>query len=76
MTEEKNNVIKINNVEYNKDDLSKEQNYFIQQIAKSQADYNTYVAAADRANASKDMFTNRLIQSIDVANKKDEKEKK
>ena len=61
---EKNNVIKINDKEYNREDLSKEQNYFIQQISNSQAEYNQHVAAADRANASKDMFTNRLIQSL------------
>ena len=41
-----------------------QQNYFIQQISNSQVEYNQHVAAADRANASKDMFTNRLIQSL------------
>ena len=61
---QKSNIITINEKEYNREDLSKEQNYFIQQISNSQAEYNQHVAAADRANASKDMFTNRLIQSL------------
>ena len=61
---DKSNIITINDKEYNREDLSNEQNYFIQQISNAQAEYNQHVAAADRANATKDMFTNRLIQSL------------
>ena len=64
MTEEKTNVITIDGKEYNQEDLSQDQNYFINQIKDLQAKAANLRFQLDQVTVAQNAFTNSLIQSV------------
>ena len=64
MTEEKTNVITIDGKEYNQEDLSQDQNYFINQIKDLQAKAASLKFQLDQVTVAQNAFTNSLIQSV------------
>jgi len=64
MTEQKTNVITIDGKEYNADDLSQDQNYFINQIKDLQAKGASLRFQLDQVTVAQNAFTNSLIQSV------------
>ena len=70
---EKNNVISINGKEYNQEDLSKDQNYFINQIKNLQAKSSNLKFQLDQLTVSQNAFTNSLIESVKKEEVKDDK---
>ena len=61
---EQNNVITIDGKEYNQDDLSQDQNYFINQIKDLQAKAASLRFQLDQVTVAQNAFTNSLIQSV------------
>ena len=61
---EKNNVISIDGKEYNQEDLSKDQNYFINQIKDLQAKSSNLKFQLDQLTVAQNAFTNSLIESV------------
>ena len=61
---EQNNVINIDGKEYNTDDLSQDQNYFINQIKDLQAKGANLRFQLDQVTVAQNAFTNSLIQSV------------
>ncbi len=70
---EKNNVISINGKEYNQEDLSKDQNYFINQIKDLQAKSSNLKFQLDQLTVAQNAFTNSLIESVKKEEVKDDK---
>ena len=66
MTEQKTNVITIDGKEYNQEDLSQDQNYFINQIKDLQAKAANLKFQLDQVTVAQNAFTNSLIQSVKV----------
>jgi len=66
MTEQKTNVITIDGKEYNQEDLSQDQNYFINQIKDLQAKAASLKFQLDQVTVAQNAFTNSLIQSVKV----------
>jgi hypothetical protein len=64
MSEEKSNVITIDGKEYNQEDLSQDQNYFINQIKDLQAKGASLRFQLDQVTVAQNAFTNSLIQSV------------
>jgi len=64
MTEQKTNVITIDGKEYNQEDLSQDQNYFINQIKDLQAKGASLRFQLDQVTVAQNAFTNSLIQSV------------
>ena len=64
MTEQKTNVITIDGKEYNQEDLSQDQNYFINQIKDLQAKAASLRFQLDQVTVAQNAFTNSLIQSV------------
>ena len=64
MTEQKTNVITIDGKEYNQEDLSQDQNYFINQIKDLQAKADSFRFQLDQVTVAQNAFTNSLIQSV------------
>ena len=64
MTEQKTNVITIDGKEYNQEDLSQDQNYFINQIKDLQAKAANLKFQLDQITVAQNAFTNSLIQSV------------
>ena len=64
MTEQKTNVITIDGKEYNQEDLSQDQNYFINQIKDLQAKGANLRFQLDQVTVAQNAFTNSLIQSV------------
>jgi len=64
MTEQKTNVITIDGKEYNQEDLSQDQNYFINQIKDLQAKAANLKFQLDQVTVAQNAFTNSLIQSV------------
>jgi hypothetical protein len=64
MTEQKTNVITIDGKEYNQEDLSQDQNYFINQIKDLQAKAASLKFQLDQVTVAQNAFTNSLIQSV------------
>ena len=64
MTEEKTNVITIDGKEYNQEDLSQDQNYFINQIKDLQTKAASLKFQLDQVTVAQNAFTNSLIQSV------------
>jgi len=64
MTEQKTNVITIDGKEYNQDDLSQDQNYFINQIKDLQVKAASLKFQLDQVTVAQNAFTNSLIQSV------------
>ena len=61
---EKTNVITIDGKEYNQEDLSQDQNYFINQIKDLQAKAANLKFQLDQIKVAQNAFTNSLIQSV------------
>jgi len=72
MTEQKTNVITIDGKEYNQEDLSQDQNYFINQIKDLQAKASNLKFQLDQITVAQNAFTNSLIESLKSEDKKDE----
>ena len=64
MTEQTSNVITIDGKEYNAEDLSQDQNYFINQIKDLQAKGASLRFQLDQVTVAQNAFTNSLIQSV------------
>ena len=71
---EKTNVITIDGKEYKTEDLSQDQNYFINQIKDLQAKAASLRIQLDQVTVAQNAFTNSLIQS--VKGEEDPKEEK
>ena len=67
MTEE-NNVINIAGTDYNPEDLTDQQKYWIAQINDLQQKRQNSQFQLDQINVSLDGFTNALVESLTVAN--------
>ena len=74
MTEQKTNVITIDGKEYNQEDLSQDQNYFINQIKDLQSKAANLKFQLDQITVAQNAFTNSLIESLKSEDKKDEDE--
>ena len=61
---EQSNVITIDGKEYNAEDLSQDQNYFINQIKDLQAKAANLKFQLDQITVAQNAFTNSLIQSV------------
>ena len=61
---EQSNVITIDGKEYNQEDLSQDQNYFINQIKDLQAKGANLKFQLDQITVAQNAFTNSLIQSV------------
>jgi hypothetical protein len=64
MTEQASNVITIDGKEYKTEDLSQDQNYFINQIKDLQAKAANLKFKLDQVTVAQNAFTNSLIQSV------------
>ena len=64
MSEQKTNVITIDGKEYNQEDLSQDQTYFINQIKDLQAKGANLRFQLDQVTVAQNAFTNSLIQSL------------
>ena len=62
--EEQSNVITIEGKEYKTEDLSQDQNYFINQIKDLQAKAANLKFQLDQITVAQNAFTNSLIQSV------------
>jgi hypothetical protein len=72
VTEQKTNVITIDGKEYNQEDLSQDQNYFINQIKDLQAKGASLRFQLDQVTVAQNAFTNSLIQSVKGSEEEDE----
>jgi len=61
---EQTNVITIDGKEYKQEDLSQDQNYFINQIKDLQAKAANLRFQLDQITVAQNAFTNSLIQSV------------
>ena len=61
---EQSNVITIDGKEYKEEDLSQDQNYFINQIKDLQAKAANLRFQLDQVTVAQNAFTNSLIQSV------------
>jgi len=61
---EQSNVITIDGKEYNQEDLSQDQTYFINQIKDLQAKAASLKFQLDQVTVAQNAFTNSLIQSL------------
>ena len=64
MSEQTANVITIDGKEYNQDDLTQDQSYFINQIRDLQAKAGSLKFQLDQVTVAQNAFTNSLIQSV------------
>jgi len=64
MSEQTANVITIDGKEYNAEDLTQDQNYFINQIKDLQAKGASLRFQLDQVTVAQNAFTNSLIQSV------------
>ena len=64
MTEENNNVINIDGKEYNKDELSNDQTYCVNQLTDLQNKSNNLRFQLDQVSASQTVFLDRLKTSL------------
>ena len=72
MTEEKTNVITIDGKEYNQEDLSQDQNYFINQIKDLQSKAANLKFQLDQITVAQNAFTNSLIESLKSEDKEED----
>jgi hypothetical protein len=70
---EQTNVINIDGKEYKKEDLSKDQNYFINQIKDLQIKSANLKFQLDQLTVAQNAFTNSLIESVKKEEVKDDK---
>jgi len=71
---EQSNVITIDGKEYNQEDLTQDQNYFINQIKDLQSKAANLKFQLDQISVAQNAFTNSLIESLKSEDKKDEDE--
>jgi hypothetical protein len=69
---EQNNVITIDGKEYNQEDLSQDQTYFINQIKDLQAKASNLKFQLDQITVAQNAFTNSLIESLKSEDKEDD----
>jgi len=69
---EQSNVITIDGKEYNQEDLSQDQNYFINQIKDLQSKAANLKFQLDQITVAQNAFTNSLIQSVKGSEEEDE----
>jgi hypothetical protein len=69
---EQSNVITIDGKEYKTEDLSQDQNYFINQIKDLQAKAANLKFQLDQITVAQNAFTNSLIESLKSEDKEDE----
>ena len=69
---EQSNVINIDGKEYKTEDLSQDQNYFINQIKDLQAKGASLRFQLDQVTVAQNAFTNSLIQSVKGSEENDE----
>jgi hypothetical protein len=65
---EENNVINIAGTDYNPEDLTDQQKYWIAQINDLQQKRQNSQFQLDQINVSLDGFTNALVESLTIAN--------
>jgi hypothetical protein len=61
---EQSNVITIDGKEYNQDDLTQDQSYFINQIRDLQTKAGSLKFQLDQLTVAQNAFTNSLIESL------------
>ena len=69
---EQSNVITIDGKEYKTEDLSQDQNYFINQIKDLQAKAANLRFQLDQVTVAQNAFTNSLIQSVKGSEENDD----
>jgi len=74
MAKEKSNVITIDGKEYNTEDLSQDQTYWINQIKDLQAKSANLRFQLDQVTVAQNVFTNSLIQSVNKEDTEDKEE--
>ena len=74
MSEQTANVFTIDGKEYNQEDLTQDQSYFINQIRDLQAKAGSLKFQLDQVTVAQNAFTNSLIESLKSEDKKDEDE--
>lgn len=74
MAKEKSNVITIDGKEYNTEDLSQDQTYWINQIKDLQAKSANLRFQLDQVTVAQNVFTNSLIQSVNKEEAEDTEE--
>lgn len=72
MSEQTANVITIDGKEYNQDDLTQDQSYFINQIRDLQAKAGSLKFQLDQVTVAQNAFTNSLIESLKSEDKEDD----
>ena len=72
MSEQTANVITIDGKEYNQDDLTQDQSYFINQIRDLQSKAGSLKFQLDQVTVAQNAFTNSLIESLKSEDKEDE----
>ena len=69
---ETKNIITINDKEYNVDEMKPEQQYAINQIKSLNGKITNVQFQLDQLRAAYDMFSNKLIQSVEEENNSDD----
>ena len=69
---EQSNVITIDGKEYNQDDLTQDQSYFINQIRDLQTKAGSLKFQLDQVTVAQNAFTNSLIESLKSEDKNEE----
>ena len=72
MSEQTANVITIDGKEYNQEDLTQDQSYFINQIRDLQSKAGSLKFQLDQVTVAQNAFTNSLIESLKSEDKEDE----
>jgi hypothetical protein len=72
MSEQTANVITIDGKEYNQDDLTQDQSYFINQIRDLQTKAGSLKFQLDQVTVAQNAFTNSLIESLKSEDKEDD----
>ena len=66
------NVITIDGKEYNQDDLTQDQSYFINQIRDLQSKAGSLKFQLDQVTVAQNAFTNSLIESLKSEDKEED----
>ena len=70
MTENTDNILYINDVEYNTDEFNQDQKYLVAQIKSCQDRVNRAKFDFDRESAALNTFTSSLIASLEASKEK------
>jgi len=74
MEAEESNIIHINGTDYKENDLSEQQQYFINQIKDLQAKANSLKFQLDQVQVALNTFTNELLGSFETKEPEEVKE--